>query len=908
MIALVSMFVLTLMSSLLAQGHVFVKTAPSGPSVSTTSGNFVDVPDMTLWFFQYFPSHVCITFSAECYSDAGKRMFLRAVVDGQPAEPSDVLFCVGDFSGTRSFSFKSSAGGGLHQVSIQYAVDGGGTAYLGDRSMWVATAPEVINIVAAPSGPDVSTTNTSFENIPDAPTQIFLPSAGDVVVTLSGEAETSNSKRMFARVLVDGQSASPSDVVFKAGSFTGTNAFTFVLKNVTAGSHSLSIQWKVDGGGTAYLGDRTFIIAIGESTGLLGDRGGVVSASAPSGPQISTTSGGFTEIQDMATSVDVSPNSSLVIGFTAEAYSTVGKRIFVRALLDGYPATPSDVVFNTGDFSGVYSFNFTLTNVATGSHSVNLQWHVDGGGTAFLGDRNLTVTAFTAPCPDMTNHFNAIKTRSGDQPLLVICWDPHRPAHPAPALSDVQNLIFGATNSVRDYFLVNSHNRFAVNNVGMKGWYDADKAADHYWAADDPTDKDGDGWTSGHVEKWAEAIHKADKTFNFAQYDLDHDGYVSKYELGVLIVIPQNSPFGTNRIAVGQQYPNSIPLTVDGVTITWIAEAYIGAPPNLGLVAHELCHLFLDLPDMYFNFFQPYAAGMYSIMDVGYYDNHIDPFHKIRLGWMQPALVHSNGYIPIDAVELSHVAYILYDPPRGNREYFIIENRQPGLAYDSSLPDAGLGIWHIMENPDVYENLPTPVGVPASDWATIGAGDYGRRSVRMLRPVYGPPFNNNTALWDGSDPLTGYNLLSDDPDPNHVSLKWFDGTPSGFAVKDISASGANMQAYIEVPWQPTDVRPGTQSPLVKANQFRVEQNYPNPFNPETVLPFYLNVKSRVTITIFNMLGQQVVTLLNQDLAPGNHTVKWHGVDANGLPVSAGMYLYQIRTAKELVVKKMVLTK
>jgi M6 family metalloprotease-like protein len=538
------------------------------------------------------------------------------------------------------------------------------------------------------------------------------------------------------------------------------------------------------------------------------------------------------------------------------------------------------------------------------NHRIALQWKVDGGGTAYLGDRNMTLITFPTPGPDMTIPFDNLKPVTGDRPLLVICWDPKRPEHPAPDINDVKNLIFGPTPSVRDYFVVNSHNRMHLLDVGMKGWYTAKKNWAHYWAAADPTDSDGDGWTSGHVEKWAEAIREADMNFDYKQFDTNNDGELTADELGVLIVIPQNSPFGTNRIALGKQYPTDQPLVVDNVKITWIAEAYIGNPLNFGVVAHELCHLFLNLPDMYYSFFLPYAAGAYSLMDISYTDAHIDPFHKIRLGWIQPPMILNTGVYPFDAVETSHVAFILHDPGYGSQEYFIIENRHSNLAYDTNLPDQGLAIWHIMEDPDIYENLTAPPGVDPNNWATIGAGDWGRRAIRMIRPVYGPPFDNRTALWDGSDPVTGYDLLSNDANPNHATLKWHNGIPTGFSIRNISPAGQHMEALVEVPWQPVAVEatPTFTMPL----EFCLDQNYPNPFNPETTISFFMDENSQVTFKIFNVLGQEVNVLLNQNLSMGRHTIRWDGRDISGTKVPSGIYFYQLKTAKKEAVKKMIL--
>ncbi len=880
-------------------GYIFFKAAPSGPDVTTTSPEFVNVPDLSLWFYNYYPSHTVIMVSAEAEVSGGKRMFLRALVDGEPVKPGDVVFANDGFTGTHSFNFAADIGGGCHHVQIQYLVDPGGTAYLGDRTVTVVTAPYFLNTITPPSGPDVSTTSGSFVDVPGLSQNIVLPHAGDAVITITGEAETTNNKRMFLRLLVDGQSCTPGDVLFSAGPYKGTRSFTFVKKELAPGPHTIKVQWAVDSGGTAFMGDRSFTIGYSSIDDIVEGIGGILSVSAPSGPEKTTTSSAWTNIPDLATDIKLPMNGNICVSMTAEAFVSPGKRMGVRAVIDGVPLDPSDVVYAHGGFTGTCCMNFVAPAFGDGNvHEVRLQWMVDGGGTAYLGDRNMTVMTTPAPCPDITSPFNGIEPVIGDHPLLVILWDPKRPEHPAPSKTDVEKLIFGSKPSVRDYFIENSHNLFFMNNAGVKGWYNADKPADHYWGPKDVGDTDNDGWISGHTEKWAEAVRKADQTFDFAGFDHNGNGTLETNELGILMVIPQNSPFGTVRVPLGRQHPKAEALVVDGVVIPLIAEAYIGSPPDLDLVAHELSHLFLNLPDMYFNFFFPYAAGVYSLMDANYVDNHLDPFHKIRLGWVQPPNIRKSGWYPFDNIEQSHVAYVLHDPAHGVGEYFIVENRHPGLNYDSKLPDSGLAVWHIIEDPDIYKNLPAPAGVKASDWSTIGANDWGRRVIRMVRPVYGPPFDNSKALWDGSDPATGYDLYPD----------WADGTPSGFAIKNITPAGPYMEAYIQVPGDVTGVSSKNATASAQPEKFQLQQNYPNPFNPETTIAFTLAKDSHVSVTVFNMLGQKVATLIDKDLATGNHSVKWNAQNRNGKNVPSGVYLYQVEAGSNKAVKKMTLVR
>ncbi|QQS36127.1 MAG: T9SS type A sorting domain-containing protein [Ignavibacteriales bacterium] len=96
--------------------------------------------------------------------------------------------------------------------------------------------------------------------------------------------------------------------------------------------------------------------------------------------------------------------------------------------------------------------------------------------------------------------------------------------------------------------------------------------------------------------------------------------------------------------------------------------------------------------------------------------------------------------------------------------------------------------------------------------------------------------------------------------------------------------------------------------VVSPVEFALEQNYPNPFNPSTVINFGLKVDSKVSLKLFNVLGQEVATLINQDYAAGSHNF-----DFNAANLNSGVYFYRIDAAgidgtNFSATKKMILTK
>lgn len=90
--------------------------------------------------------------------------------------------------------------------------------------------------------------------------------------------------------------------------------------------------------------------------------------------------------------------------------------------------------------------------------------------------------------------------------------------------------------------------------------------------------------------------------------------------------------------------------------------------------------------------------------------------------------------------------------------------------------------------------------------------------------------------------------------------------------------------------------------------FALTQNYPNPFNPNTHISFALPEASKVTLKVYNIAGQLVKTLVNDELAAGHHTVMWNGTNSSGSEVGSGIYLYRLETEKFTSVKKMVFVK
>lgn len=88
--------------------------------------------------------------------------------------------------------------------------------------------------------------------------------------------------------------------------------------------------------------------------------------------------------------------------------------------------------------------------------------------------------------------------------------------------------------------------------------------------------------------------------------------------------------------------------------------------------------------------------------------------------------------------------------------------------------------------------------------------------------------------------------------------------------------------------------------------FTVFQNYPNPFNPRTVIRYYIPEPGAVKVSIYNTLGQEVITLVDEKQPAGYHEAVWNAADAPGRAAASGFYFYVVKTARFSETRKMVL--
>ncbi len=90
--------------------------------------------------------------------------------------------------------------------------------------------------------------------------------------------------------------------------------------------------------------------------------------------------------------------------------------------------------------------------------------------------------------------------------------------------------------------------------------------------------------------------------------------------------------------------------------------------------------------------------------------------------------------------------------------------------------------------------------------------------------------------------------------------------------------------------------------------FKIAQNYPNPFNSATTISYDISKITHIELTIFNILGQKIKTLVNCRQPVGSYQIQWDGRDNTGRDVASGIYLYRLKAEAFVQIRKMILMK
>lgn len=388
-----------------------------------------------------------------------------------------------------------------------------------------------------------------------------------------------------------------------------------------------------------------------------------------------------------------------------------------------------------------------------------------------------------------------------------------------------QNSIFGATNSVKDYYLKASFNQltlapatesYGTANDGVIGWLNL--------GYNHPNTREYTSSANQLIVK--NALIAADPFINYASYDTNGDGYISINELHLVVVVAGYERAYSNDIpsvwAHSWDLNLATPPVLDTKTLgdyyhnggyAQFGEIHYDHPATIGIMIHEVGHD-ITWPDLYDIDGTSEGVGKWSIMGSGNWNytgsNYSgsspalpDAWLKWYQGWITPTPVSgtvTGASIPTAATNAT--AFLLganpsnvdweFEVHSGVGEYFLVENKQL-TGYDAGLPGCGLLVWHIDESVTYTNNANANESHPLVK--VMEADGLNDLYIGTDRGDTGDPF-------PGSTNNTTFNYSST---PNS---RLYNGADSLVSVTSISSCAANMTAtltYGSVNLPPTNI-------------------------------------------------------------------------------------------------------
>ena len=268
--------------------------------------------------------------------------------------------------------------------------------------------------------------------------------------------------------------------------------------------------------------------------------------------------------------------------------------------------------------------------------------------------------------------------------------------------------------------------------------------------------------------------------------------------------------------------------------------------------------------------YYPDSKGYDVNMEVEFYNGAFNTGHYINHEFMTEQQLNEQG--PVDlangVIDLAPGTYDWYTQwvTFEDSSYVMVEDKGP-----------------------VYQGIITIAVSPDGHEAEIMAPMWG-----FLKTPEGAPIIDIGYTMDISASLEASGELSEQAnDPTGSSSVWGSDTaePFKYTVVDPATAIIAKDDQVNLPKTPV-----------------LHPNYPNPFNPQTTISYELPGASSVRISIYDILGREVIQLVNQQQSAGRHEVVWNGNDSAGNSVSSGIYLYQLRVGSYSRVHKMILNR
>lgn len=251
-----------------------------------------------------------------------------------------------------------------------------------------------------------------------------------------------------------------------------------------------------------------------------------------------------------------------------------------------------------------------------------------------------------------------------------------------------------------------------------------------------------------------------------------------------------------------------------------------------------------------------------------------------------------------------------------SRSLVVKDNAESGfdIYYGTTWSSFG-GIVHYHSDDPMFDSFVSvdtlmqwtnPEGKVDAPWASsLDLKPDGKILVGSLRKTWGGHFGSQWHVYDPeTDEAESFGVVAPDSAANNKDIYIAGGTNGprgGFFLDDKTLITCDFYMGTIDKWV---YGPNSTEKETFAQTFKLMQNYPNPFNPSTTIPFVLDKNVKVSIKVYNMLGQEVVTLVNNKMTPAG----LHNVNFNATNLSTGMYFYTLEAGGMKQTKRMMFIK
>jgi len=207
----------------------------------------------------------------------------------------------------------------------------------------------------------------------------------------------------------------------------------------------------------------------------------------------------------------------------------------------------------------------------------------------------------------------------------------------------------------------------------------------------------------------------------------------------------------------------------------------------------------------------------------------------------------------------------------------------------------------MVDNNDTYSGIVAENNINKDpEFTNFGGTD---KMINFIKNEY---TGGSLTIW-GWDPDS-----AEYPDMHYANLQW--PLPEDFShnLDQKATDGYHLGSLEYYPDEMKEYYTGgsavENNPANGSNSFELKNNYPNPFNPTTTIDYSLKNNVNVELSVYNVVGQKVKTLVNSTKTSGSHSVKWKGLNEAGQKVSSGIYFYRLKSGSNVEMKKMMLLK